>query len=95
MGANTVELLAADPHRYRVEALTAHSNAELLAEQARRLRPGFAAVADPAAYAALKAGLAGTPVRVAAGAEALLEAAARPSEDYGGHRRRGRPRPDP
>ena len=80
VGANTVELLAADPHRYRVEALTAHSNAELLAEQARRLRPGFAAVADPAAYAALKAGLAGTPVRVAAGAEALLEAAARPSD---------------
>ena len=80
VGANTVELLAADPHRYRVEALTAHSNAELLAEQARRLRPRFAAVADPAAYAALKAGLAGTPVRVAAGAEALLEAAARPSD---------------
>ena len=80
VGANTVELVAADPRRYRVEALTAHSNAELLAEQARRLRPRLAAVADPAAYAALKAGLAGTPVRAAAGAEALLDAAALPAD---------------
>ena len=80
VGANTVELVAADPRRYRVEALTAHSNAELLAQQARRLRPRLAAVADPAAYAALKAGLAGTPVRAAAGAEALLDAAALPAD---------------
>ena len=80
VGANTVELVAADPRRYRVEALTAHSNAERLAQQARRLRPRLAAVADPAAYAALKAGLAGTPVRAAAGAEALLEAAALPAD---------------
>ena len=80
VGANTVELVAADPRRYRVEALTAHSNAELLAEQARRLRPRLAAVADPAAYAALKAGLAGTSVRAAAGAEALLDAAALPAD---------------
>ena len=80
VGANTVELVAADPRRYRVEALTAHSNAELLAQQARRLRPRLAAVADPAAYAALKAGLAGTSVRAAAGAEALLDAAALPAD---------------
>ena len=80
VGANTVELVAADPRRYRVEALTAHSNAGLLARQARRLRPRLAAVADPAAYAALRDGLAGTPVRAAAGAEALLEAAALPAD---------------
>ena len=80
VGANTVELVAADPRCYRVEALTAHSNAGLLARQARRLRPRLAAVADPAAYAALRDGLAGTPVRAAAGAEALLEAAALPAD---------------
>ncbi len=80
VGRNTVDLVAADPGRYRVEALTAHRNAKLLAEQARRLRPRFAAVGDPAAYAALKAELGGTGVRVAAGPEALREAAARPAD---------------
>ena len=80
IGCTTVDLLAADPGRYRVEALTAHRNAGLLARQARRLKPRLAAVADPAAYSALKAELDGAPVRVAAGPEALVEAAAQPAE---------------
>ena len=80
IGCATVDLLAADPGRYRVEALTAHRNAGLLARQARRLKPRLAAVGDPAAYSALKAELDGAPVRVAAGPEALVEAAAGPAE---------------
>ena len=80
VGRRTVDLVAAHPRRYRVEALTAHRNAALLAAQARRLRPRLAAVGDPTAYAALKAELAGTGVRVAAGPEALVEAAALPAE---------------
>ena len=38
VGQNTVDLIARDPARYRVEALVAGSSVELLAEQARRLR---------------------------------------------------------
>ena len=79
VGRRTVELVAARPGRYRVEALTAQGNAALLAAQARRLRPRLAVVGDPAAYPALKAALAGSPVRAAAGPEALVEAAARPA----------------
>ena len=80
VGANTLDLLERNPGSYLVEALTANSNATLLAEQARRLKPSLAVVADERQYAALKSGLAGSGVEVAAGAEAVVEAAQRPSD---------------
>jgi 1-deoxy-D-xylulose-5-phosphate reductoisomerase len=80
VGQSTVDLIARDPARYRVEALVARSSVELLAEQARRLRARLAVVADAGRYQALKAALAGTSVEVAAGPEAVIEAAERPAE---------------
>lgn len=80
VGQSTVDLIARDPARYRVEALVARSSVELLAEQARRLRARLAVVADPDRYQALKAALAGTSIEVAAGPEAVIEAAERPAE---------------
>ena len=80
IGRNTVSLIEANPAAYRVQALTAHKNVDLLAEQARRLRPALAVVADEGHYAALKQALAGTSVRVAAGKQGLNEAAALPSD---------------
>ena len=53
---------------------------ELLAEQARRLRARLAVVADPGQYPALKEALAGTSIEVAAGPDAVVEAASRPAE---------------
>ena len=80
VGQSTVDLIARDPSRYRVEALVARSSVELLAEQARRLRARLAVVADPDRYQALKAALVGTSIEVAAGPEAVIEAAERPAE---------------
>lgn len=80
VGQSTVDLIARDPARYRIEALVARSSVELLAEQARRLRAKMAVVADPAKYQALKKALAGSQVDAAAGPEAVIEAAARPAE---------------
>ena len=80
VGQSTVDLIARDPTRYRVEALVARSSVELLAEQARRLRARLAVVADPDCYQALKAALAGTSIEVAAGPEAVIQAAERPAE---------------
>ncbi len=80
VGCNTVELLAADPDGYAVEALVAHRNATLLAEQAKKLHARLAVVADDTQYQALKAALAGSGVECAAGAAAVVEAAARPAE---------------
>lgn len=80
VGQSTVDLIERDPARYRVEALVANSSVELLAEQARRLRARLAVVADPERYRALKEALAGTAVEVAAGPDAVVEAASRPAE---------------
>jgi 1-deoxy-D-xylulose-5-phosphate reductoisomerase len=80
VGCNTVNLLAADPGAYQVEALTAHRNARLLAEQARALKARVAVVADPTAYPVLKEALAGTGIEPMAGRDAVITAAARPAD---------------
>ena len=80
VGCNTVELINADRSSFVVEALTANRNIDALAEQARLLKPRLAVVADPSCYQDLRSALAGTGVEVAAGAEAVIEAAARPTD---------------
>jgi 1-deoxy-D-xylulose-5-phosphate reductoisomerase len=66
--------------RYQVEAVTADRNAAALARLARELGARFAVVADPAAYGELKAELSGSNIEVAAGPDAIVEAAQRPAD---------------
>jgi 1-deoxy-D-xylulose-5-phosphate reductoisomerase len=80
VGQSTIDLVARDPERFPVEALTAKTNAAQLAQDARRLGARVAAVADPAAWPALKDALAGSGIEAAAGPEAIVEAASRPSD---------------
>jgi 1-deoxy-D-xylulose-5-phosphate reductoisomerase len=80
IGCNTVELVEARPDLYRVEALVANSRVDILADQARRLKPLLVVVADESAYPALKEALAGTGIELAAGAAAVVDAAERPAE---------------
>ena len=80
VGCSTVDLLLQNRERFEIEALTAGRNVALLAEQARRLRPRFAAVADPSLAPALAEALAGTGIETGGGPAAVAEAAARPAE---------------
>ncbi len=80
IGCNTLDLVSRDMGGYAIEALTAHSNVNLLIEQALRFRPRMAVIADARLYDELKAGLAGTNIAVSAGREALMEAADMPAE---------------
>jgi 1-deoxy-D-xylulose-5-phosphate reductoisomerase len=80
VGCNTVDIVRRRPDSFEVAALTAHTNVDLLIRQALELRPKLAVIADPTRYADLKAGLAGTNVAVAAGAEGLIEAAEVPTD---------------
>ncbi|MDE1147727.1 MAG: 1-deoxy-D-xylulose-5-phosphate reductoisomerase [Azospirillaceae bacterium] len=80
VGCNTVELVGRSPELYQVEALVARKNVDLLARQAKELRAKAAVVADEAYYPALKDALAGTGIEVAAGAQAVVDAAARPAD---------------
>lgn len=67
------------PNTMPVEALTAHSNVEMLAKQARAIRPKLAVIGDESYYGALKAALSGSGIEVAAGRSAIIAAAERSS----------------
>jgi 1-deoxy-D-xylulose-5-phosphate reductoisomerase len=73
-----VDLLLADPDRYEVEAVVSGRDVAALANVARALRAKVAVVADPSCYGALKDALDGSGIEVAAGDEAMEDAAARP-----------------
>ena len=80
IGCNTIDLIERHPEEYRVVALTAYNSAEMLAEQARRLRPELVVIGDERRYRDLKSALAGAEIEVAAGPQALIEAAQRPAD---------------
>ena len=78
IGTSTLSVLAERRGSFAVEAVTANANADKLAGIARAVGARLAVVADPAAYGALKAALAGTGIAAAAGEAAVREAAERP-----------------
>jgi 1-deoxy-D-xylulose-5-phosphate reductoisomerase len=80
VGTQTLDLLAADPAQYRVRALVGGRNAALLAQQAIKLHAELAVIADPALHPALVAGLAGSGIATACGAQAVIDAAAEPAD---------------
>jgi len=80
VGQQTIDLIERAPSKYQVVALTALKNVELLAKQARSLRAEMAVIADENKYDKLKTALAGSGVRAAAGADAVVEAAEADSE---------------
>ena len=73
IGRQTLEVAAACGHR--VAALALRGSVELAEQQARRFLPQLVAAADEGAAAQLRVRLADTPIRVAGGEQALLEAA--------------------
>lgn len=82
IGTQTLDVVRAHPGRFRVTALTAQRQADLLVQQAREFRPAVVVIGDEAQYAGVKAALAAQPeTTVLAGAAALAEVAARPDVD--------------
>lgn len=78
IGTSTLDLVTHHPDRFDVVALTAQCNAERLAELAKTHRAKLAVIGDATRYGELKQLLAGTDIRVAAGPEAVAEAAREP-----------------
>ncbi len=79
IGQSALRVIEHASARFSVVALTAQEKVGELIALAHRTRPEFVAIGNPAHYAALKAEL-GSLCEVAAGPEALLEAAARASD---------------
>lgn len=84
VGCNTLDLISWSEERggagVELEALTAHSNVELLIEQALTFKPAFVAISDEAHAPRLREALKGSGVEVGAGPSALVEAAERPAD---------------
>jgi 1-deoxy-D-xylulose-5-phosphate reductoisomerase len=80
IGRSAADLLDAAPGAFHVEAVAACRDVKGLAAVARRLSARFAAVYEPGTYAELKAELSGSGIEIAAGTEAVIEAAQRPSD---------------
>lgn len=68
-------------HGYRVTALTAHSNAKILEEQARLLNPAKVALYDENEAKNLKIALKDTNIKVLSGVEGICECAAETDAD--------------
>ena len=73
IGTQTLDVVAANPHLFKVEVLTAHSNAELLATQAIAFDVNAVVITDESKYILLKDKLAHTDIKVFAGEQALSE----------------------
>lgn len=83
IGLNTaavIEARRAAGDAIAVEAITVGANVEKARELCVRLAPKFLAVSDPSAGPAARAAVAGLGVEVGVGADAVLDAAERPSD---------------
>jgi len=80
IGENTLDLITHNPGCAEVVALTANTNAARLAELAIQHRAEMAVIGDTDQYQTLKDALAGTDIAVAAGEDAVVDAARAPAD---------------
>ena len=79
IGRSTLSVVEAFPDRFKVVAVAAGRNLDVLREQVERFRPRLASVADPEAAAGLAADFPDT--RWVSGPEGLIEVACHPEAD--------------
>ena len=76
IGTQALDVIASNPDKFVVTILTAHSNHELLIEQARRFMPRAVVIVEDAKYTAVRQALSGTGIQVMGGEQSLEDAAA-------------------
>jgi len=83
IGTSALDVIARHPDRYRVHALTAQSSVDALADLAQRFHPDIVVIGDPERQGELRTALQrrGCSTRVAAGRDALVDAACAPQVD--------------
>ncbi len=73
IGTQALEVVAENPGLFEVEVLSAHKNAALLIEQAKRFKPNAVVVTDEEKYRQVKDALMMLPIKVFSGQKALCE----------------------
>ncbi len=84
IGVNTLDVVARHPDRYRIRALTANRNVQVMLPQCLKFKPQLAVMADGSAAAELAKQLwnNGSQTEVLSGVAGLEQAAAMPEADY-------------
>ena len=67
VGTQALNVIEANPDLYKILALTAHSNSNLLIEQALKFKPLLVVVTDDSKYQLVKTALSATNTKVVAG----------------------------
>lgn len=80
IGKSTLDIVAQTPELFAVESVAGGRDAAALAEVAIRTGARFAAIHDESRYGDLKSALSGSGIEAAAGPQAIVEAALRPSD---------------
>jgi len=80
VGCDTIDVLQASSSNYKIRAITANENVDLLAKQALELRPDFVVIGNENKYIRLKKLLSGSEIRIAGGSDSIIEAAALPTD---------------
>ena len=75
IGKNALRVIDSLGPQYEVVALSAHSSVELLAEQARRYKPGFVAITNPDYARQLRGFIGDSDIEILAGPDGLIKIA--------------------
>ncbi len=73
IGTQALDVIRANPDKFRVSVLTARNQAELLIKQSLEFRPGKVVITDEGKYPEVKNALSGTGIEVLTGNNALTE----------------------
>jgi 1-deoxy-D-xylulose-5-phosphate reductoisomerase len=71
IGTQALEVISANPDLFEVELLVAHSNAELLVQQAALFQPNVVIIINEEAYRKVKHALSHLPIKIWCGASAI------------------------
>ncbi|HTP27681.1 MAG TPA: 1-deoxy-D-xylulose-5-phosphate reductoisomerase [Anaeromyxobacteraceae bacterium] len=82
IGAQALDVVERTPGSFQVVALAAHTNVEKMAEQVRRFRPRFVALADPAAARRLRDLLGNPAPEILEGDDGVVALARLPDVDF-------------
>jgi 1-deoxy-D-xylulose-5-phosphate reductoisomerase len=73
IGTQALEVIAAYPDFFDLQVITAHSNADLLIEQAKKFQPNVVVIGDESKYAYVKEALFADDIHVYAGEDVLSQ----------------------
>ena len=81
IGTQTIDVIASNPDKFELFGITAHSNSELLINQARKYKPNFVIVTKDECYPIVKEALSNEDIKVFAGIDSVCDLVSMPSVD--------------